>query len=184
MNQQKEQNLIWIDLEMTGLCPENDYILEIASLVTDSQLNIVASGPSFIIHYPEIYLTQMSEWVRSTHTKSGLLDAVRASQTLLDAAEQETLNFLHQYCVPAKSPLCGNSIWQDRSFLRFHMPKLHDFFNYRSIDVSSFKEVIKRWYCDDPQSIYKKKDSHRALDDIIESIEELNYYREKFFRLE
>lgn len=181
MINQKDQNLVWIDLEMTGLCAERDHILEIASIVTDSQLNIIAQGPSIIIHYPENSLQGMSEWVRTTHTKSGLLEAVRESSITLEAAEQETLNFLRQHCVPEKSPLCGNSIWQDRSFLRLHMPLVHGFLNYRMIDVSSFKEIIKRWYAEDPQAKYKKKDAHRALDDIIESIEELKYYRSKFF---
>lgn len=177
----KEKNLVWIDLEMTGLCPEKDYILEIATIITDSQLNIIAQQPSLIIHNDPENLKNMSEWVKTTHSKSGLLDAVAASKLTLLQAERETLDFLRQYCVPEKSPLCGNSIWQDRAFLRLHMPKIYDFLHYRIIDVSSFKEVIKRWYPRDGGAEYKKKDAHRALDDIIESIEELKYYRSKFF---
>jgi oligoribonuclease len=177
----KEANLVWIDLEMTGLCPEQNRVLEIASLVTDAQLNIVAEGPSLVIHYPLNCLQNMNEWVRTTHTKSGLLASVSASTISLAQAEQTTLDFLVQHCAAGKSPLCGNSIWQDRSFLRLHMPRIHDFLNYRMIDVSSFKEIIKRWYPDNPQAIYTKKDSHRAHDDIIESIEELKHYKNNFF---
>lgn len=181
MVNQKEKNLIWIDLEMTGLCPEKDHILEIASIVTDSQLQVIAEGPSLIIHCPDSCLEGMSEWVNKTHTKSGLLDAVAQSKISLEQAEQETLKFLSEHCLPEKSPLCGNSIWQDRSFLRLHMPRVESFLHYRTIDVTSFKEVIKRWYQGDPRSEYKKKDNHRALDDIRESIGELMYYHENFF---
>ena len=181
MAELKEQNLVWIDLEMTGLCPEKDYILEIASLVTDSQLNIIAQGPSLIIHQPDSALQVMNEWVLKQHTKTGLVDAVRKSTITLKQAEQETLNFLGNYCKPSSSPLCGNSVWQDRAFIRTAMPELNNFLHYRIIDVTSIKEVVKRWYPHDRRIEFKKQDSHRALDDIKESVAELVYYRENFF---
>lgn len=181
MPDQREHNLVWMDLEMTGLCPEKDYVLEAAVMVTDNNLCTVAQGPSLVIHYPDSYLQNMSEWVCKTHTASGLLQAVRNSKISLSLAEQELLDFLRTHCLPGTSPLCGNSIWQDRSFLRLHMPKVNNFLHYRSIDVTAFKEVIKRWYPDNPKSIYQKKDGHRALDDIKESIEELRFYRDNFF---
>lgn len=177
----REKNLIWVDLEMTGLSPERDHILEIASLVTDSQLNILATGPSLIIHQPEQALQQMNEWVLNQHSKTGLLDAVRRSVVTIEQAEKETLDFLNNYCVPHTSPLCGNSVWQDKAFLRVAMPKLNDFLHYRIIDVTAIKELVKRWYPDDPNVVFKKRDCHRAMEDIQESVAELVYYRKKFF---
>jgi oligoribonuclease len=177
----KEQNLVWIDLEMTGLCPEKDSVLEIASLVTDSQLNVVAQGPSLIIHQPQDALQNMNDWVLKQHTRTGLLDAVHQSTITVGQAEQETLEFLKQYCLQGKSPLCGNSIWQDRAFLRLAMPALLDFLHYRLIDVTTVKELVKRWYPHDPRAEFKKKDTHRALEDIKESVAELVHYRRHFF---
>jgi oligoribonuclease len=181
MAENKEQNLVWIDLEMTGLCPEKDHILEIASLVTDSQLNILAQGPSLIIHQNEQVLSCMNDWVLKQHGHSGLLDAVRSSTITIAQAEQETLEFVSQYCVTGKSPLCGNSVWQDRAFLRLAMPKLNDFLHYRIIDVTAVKELVRRWYPQSPFAEFKKKDGHRALEDIKESVAELVHYRKHFF---
>lgn len=170
-------NLVWIDLEMTGLSPEKDVIIEIASIVTDSNLNIIAEGPEIAIHQPEENLKNLSEWVEQTHGSSGLLQKVRNSKISLQEAEEQTLKFIQDYCVSSITPLCGNSIWQDRRFLIKHMPKLNDFFHYRNIDVSSIKELVKRWY----NFKYQKNNVHRALDDIKESIDELKLYRKKFF---
>jgi oligoribonuclease len=181
MAEYKEQNLVWIDLEMTGLRPEKDFILEIASLVTDSQLNIIAQGPSLIIHHPHYCLQDMDDWVMKTHTASGLLDAVRLSTIGIEQAEQATLDFLCRYCLPGQSPLCGNSIWQDRAFMRIYMPRIISYVHYRMIDVTAFKEMITRWYPNDPRTTYKKQDNHRAMDDIKESVAELVYYRKNFF---
>lgn len=178
---QNNHHLIWIDLEMTGLTPEKDHILEIASLITDNQLTIIAKGPSLVIHYDQQELVDMSQWVTEHHTRSGLLTAVHNSTINCQQAEDQTLSFLKLHCQAGQSPLCGNSVWQDRAFLRLHMPRLNDFLHYRIIDVTSVKELVKRWYEHDPRSNYKKRDSHRALDDIQESIEELSYYKENFF---
>jgi oligoribonuclease len=175
------QNLVWIDMEMTGLIPEKDRILEIASVVTDNQLNIIAYGPSLVIHYDTNELLGMSQWARDQHNRSGLLQAVKHSVVSLEQAEQDTLNFIRTYCKSGDCPLCGNSVWQDRAFLRLHMPRINDFLHYRIIDVTSVKELVKRWYPHDPRSDYKKADKHRAFDDIQESINELVHYRRTFF---
>ena len=172
-------DLIWVDLEMTGLDPEKDVILEIASVVTDDRLELVAEGPNIAIKCPEVILVGMDEWNRTQHKASGLLDRVRASTTDCRKAEQETLAFLSAHCSKGKSPLCGNSIWQDRRFLIKHMPTLEEFFHYRIIDVSSIKELVKRWYPDLPR--YEKQKAHLALMDIRESINELKYYWQKVF---
>ncbi len=174
-----DSNLIWIDLEMTGLDPEKMVILEIASIATDADLNIIAEGPHTVINYPEEVLDNMEEWSRTHHQASGLLDRVRASKISCEQAEQETLEFVKKHCAQGESPLCGNTIWQDRRFLVRYMPVLEGYFHYRLIDVSSIKELVKRWYPDLPP--YEKKKDHLALSDIIESIEELRYYREKIF---
>jgi oligoribonuclease len=176
------QNLVWIDLEMTGLIPEKDRILEIASIITDSQLNILAQGPVLVIHYKKNELPKMNQWVHDHHGQSGLLQAVETSSVSLEQAERETLDFIRTYCTPGDCPLCGNSVWQDRSFLRLQMPKLNDFLHYRIIDVTTIKELARRWYPHDPRADYKKKDTHRALDDIKESINELAHYRKSFFQ--
>ncbi len=174
-----EQNLIWIDLEMTGLSPDHDVILEIASLVTDNNLTILAKGPDLVIHHPEKKLQEMNDWVFEMHTKSGLIQQVQASKTTMQEAEKATLEFIQQFCNPETSPLCGNSVWQDKAFLHTYMHKLNNFFHYRIIDVSTIKELTHRWYPEIPE--YKKEKSHRALDDIQESIDELKFYREKIF---
>ncbi|MBW1851653.1 MAG: oligoribonuclease [Deltaproteobacteria bacterium] len=172
-------NLIWIDLEMTGLDLEKHVIVEIASIVTDEQLNIVAEGPEIAINYPENILSSIDDWSRKHHQSSGLLDRVRASLYTCEHAEQETMEFVSQYCKKKQSPLCGNSVWQDRLFLLKHMPRLEDFLHYRNIDVSSIKELVKKWYPSLPS--FKKQKAHLAMDDIRESIEELKFYRQNVF---
>lgn len=172
--------LVWIDLEMTGLDPEKSVILEIAAVVTDASLHTVAEGPDIAIHYPERVLQNMEAWSKKQHQSSGLLERVRTSSVDCRRAEQEVLGFLSKHCKKGESPLCGNTIWQDRRFLIKYMPELEAFFHYRNIDVSSIKELAKRWYPSLP--VYKKKKAHLALSDIKESINELKYYREKVFR--
>lgn len=171
--------LIWIDLEMTGLDAEKHVILEIASVVTDDSLEIVAEGPNLAINYPEEVFQAMEEWSRSHHIKSGLLDRARASPYDCQRAEKETLEFLLIHCKQGASPLCGNSVWQDRRFLIRHMPNLEAFLHYRNIDVSSIKELVRRWYPSLPR--YQKQKTHLALSDIKESIKELKYYRQEVF---
>jgi len=173
-------NLIWIDLEMTGLDPEKMVIIEIASIVTDYELNIIAEGPNIAINYPEEVLNGMDEWSRTHHTASGLLERVRTSRCSCPQAEKETIGFLQRYCKKDESPLAGNSIWQDRRFLARHMPELEGFFHYRIVDVSSIKELVRRWYPSLPP--YEKKKSHMALEDIYESVNELKYYRKQVFK--
>jgi len=177
----KKSNLVWIDLEMTGLDPKRHVILEIATIITNKELEVIAEGPTLTIQPPANALEQMDEWPRELHTSSGLLDAAQASKTTVDNAEEQTLNFIQQYCNYGVSPLCGNSVWQDKTFLQRYMPRIVDFLHYRIIDVTSIKELVLRWYSDNPHAEFKKKDTHRALDDIIESIEELRYYRKNFF---
>jgi oligoribonuclease len=174
-----ENNLVWVDMEMTGLDPYRDQILEIATLVTDSELNILAEGPNLAVHQPEEVLGLMDEWNQTHHGRSGLLDRVRASQESVASAERKTLDFVAAHCRPKTSPLCGNSVWQDRRFLDRLMPDLNKYFHYRIIDVSSIKELARRWYPDLPP--IAKKESHLALADIRESLEELRYYRRSFF---
>jgi oligoribonuclease len=173
-------NLIWIDLEMTGLDTQQDAILEIATLVTDADLNILAEGPVLAITQPEDSLRKMDHWCQKQHGKSGLLDRVRASQLTEAQAEVLTLEFLKEYIPAGKSPMCGNSICQDRRFLHRVMPKLENYFHYRNLDVSTLKELAKRWAPDVAKS-FKKKNVHLALADICESIEELQHYREHLF---
>ena len=173
-------DLIWIDLEMTGLDPEKHVIVEIATIVTDEQLNIVAEGPEIAITHPENILAEMEEWSREHHQASGLLDRVKASPYICRQAEQETIDFVSQHCRKNQSPLCGNSVWQDRLFLLKHMPRLEDFLHYRIIDVSSIKELVKKWYPSLPY--FKKQNDHLAMKDIKASIEELKFYRQNVFR--
>ncbi|OGT41115.1 MAG: oligoribonuclease [Gammaproteobacteria bacterium RIFCSPHIGHO2_12_FULL_37_34] len=175
-------HLIWIDLEMTGLQPEKDRIIEIATIVTDSHLNELAEGPSFVIHQPNHLLTQMDDWNVEHHTNSGLLERVKASECNEQHAEAETLKFLREYVLEGKSPMCGNSIWQDRRFLYRYMPLLEKYFHYRMIDVSTLKELALRWAPDVYQGV-QKESRHRALDDIRDSIEELRYYRRELLHL-
>ena len=171
--------LIWIDLEMTGLDPEKDSILEIATIITNHELELVAEGPNIAIRQPEEILLSMDEWNTTHHKESGLLDRVRASSYDCRTASQETLEFISIYCERNESPLCGNSVWNDRRFLIKHMPDLEKFFHYRNIDVSTIKELARRWYPSLPP--FEKQEAHVALKDIKDSIGELRYYREKVF---
>ena len=175
-----EQHLIWIDLEMTGLVVEDCTILEIATLVTNKDLEIVAEGPVFAIHHSDEELAKMDAWCTEHHGASGLTERVRHSTISLAEAERRTLAFLQQYTLPRKSPLCGNTIFQDRLFLLRYMPTLEAHFHYRSVDVSSIKELVTRWY-PPSQHAPRKKNAHLALDDIRESIEELRFYRQHLF---
>ncbi|KID01864.2 oligoribonuclease [Hafnia alvei] len=177
-----ETNLIWIDLEMTGLDPEVDRIIEIATLVTDANLNILAEGPVIAVHQSDEQLSLMDEWNVRTHTGSGLVDRVKAS-TIDDAtAAQKTIEFLQQWVPAGVSPICGNSVGQDRRFLFRYMPELEKYFHYRYLDVSTLKELARRWK---PEILpgFKKQGTHQALDDIRESVAELAYYRENFIKL-
>jgi oligoribonuclease len=177
----KPDNLVWIDLEMTGLNPDVDHIIEIATIVTDAQLNLVAEGPVIAVHQPEPVLAGMDDWNRRTHGESGLTDRVRRSTFNAIDAELQTLEFLHQHAQAGASPMCGNSICQDRRFLAREMPALEKFFHYRNLDVSTLKELARRW-APDVLAGLQKTSRHLALDDIRESIEELRYYRQRMFR--
>lgn len=169
--------LVWIDLEMTGLDPERDCILEIATIVTDNTLKVLAEGPVFAIHQDEAVLGAMDDWNRSHHGASGLVDRVRASVTDEATAERLTIEFLSKWSEPGSSPMCGNSIGQDRRFLVRYMPKLEKFFHYRNVDVSTLKELAKRWK-PEAYTSFKKAQKHTALADVHESIDELAHYRE------
>ena len=175
-------NLIWIDLEMTGLDPEQDRIIEIATLVTDADLNILAEGPVFAVHQSDAQLALMDEWNVNTHTHSGLVERVKASQYDDRAAELATIEFLKQWVPHNSSPICGNSIGQDRRFLFKYMPELEAYFHYRYLDVSTLKELARRWK---PEILpgFKKQGTHQSMDDIRESVAELAYYREHFIQL-
>jgi oligoribonuclease len=178
----KKNRLVWIDLEMTGLNAQEDFILEFAMIITDNNLALLHTGPEAVIHQSESALSKMDAWVRKHHTKSGLLAAVVQSKVCIEDVEQEALAIIQKHCAPQEALLCGNSIWQDALFLRRYMPKLMQFLHYRMIDVSSIKEVIRRWYPDDKQAHFVKSDTHRALKDIEESIGELAHYRKIFFK--
>lgn len=175
--QKPSDYLIWIDLEMTGLNPAHDRILEMATLVTDNALNIIAEGPTFAIHQSDELLNGMDEWNTQHHGQSGLINRVRASNISETQAEEETIAFLAQYLKAGESPMCGNSIHNDRVFLARYMPTLERFCHYRNIDVSTLKELARRWK---PELTFKKQSAHRALDDIRESIAELRFYHEHF----
>ncbi|MFT3905318.1 MAG: oligoribonuclease [Steroidobacteraceae bacterium] len=176
----QDEHLIWIDLEMTGLSPEQDFIIEIATLVTDKDLNVIAEGPNLAVFQPEQNLARMDEWNQRTHGQSGLLQRVRASSIRAEQAEQQTLAFLAAQVPAGKSPMCGNSICQDRRFLARHMPQLERYFHYRNLDVSTVKELARRWA---PQVLagLTKQSAHVALADIHESIAELKHYRTHLF---
>ncbi|WP_392565968.1 oligoribonuclease [Utexia brackfieldae] len=176
-----KNNLVWVDLEMTGLNPDNDRIIEIATIVTDSDLNILAEGPVFAIRQSAEQLAKMDEWNVTTHTQTGLVDRVKQSLISEQDAEQRTIEFLKQWVPENCSPICGNSIGQDRRFLYRYMPKLEAYFHYRYLDVSTLKELAKRWK---PEILagFTKKGTHQALDDIKDSIAELAYYRQHFIQ--
>lgn len=174
--------LVWMDLEMTGLDPERERIIEMATLVTDGDLNVVAEGPELVIHQPDELLEAMDEWNRTQHAKTGLIDRVRASQVTEREAEERTLAFVAEHCQERTAPLSGNSIHQDRRFLRRYMPALEAYFHYRNLDVSTVKELAKRWYPEDYEATPPKGEAHRALDDVRDSIEELRFYRSRIFR--
>ncbi len=174
-------NLIWIDLEMTGLDPLKERIIEIATVVTDPNLNVLAEGPSLVIQQPESLLVKMDDWNTNQHRESGLTQRVRASDVSEADAMQQTLDFLSQWVTKGKSPMCGNSIGQDRRFLVRYMPELAEFFHYRNLDVSTLKELVQRWR-PDLMGGFVKKGSHLAMDDVYDSIAELAYYREVFIQ--
>ncbi len=174
--------LIWIDLEMTGLDPARERIIEVATLITDSDLNLIAEGPVLAVHQPDNLLDAMDEWNTRTHGDSGLTQRVRESRIDTAEAERQTLAFLKAYVTPNSSPMCGNSVHQDRRFMRREMPELAEFFHYRNLDVSTLKELAKRW---NPQALagFEKHNTHQALDDIRESLAELAHYRKTFLRV-
>jgi oligoribonuclease len=174
--------LVWMDLEMTGLDHTRDVIVEIATLVTDDDLEIVAEGPDLVIHQTEEHLVGMDQVVVDMHTRSGLLDAIRASTTTLEEAGAATLAFIKEHVTePGTVPLCGNSIGMDRRFLTTYLPEIENWLHYRSIDVSTLKELARRWYPKEYSAAPRKATAHRALDDIVESVAELRYWREKIF---
>ncbi|WDZ97375.1 oligoribonuclease [Herbaspirillum sp. WKF16] len=176
-----EMNLVWVDMEMTGLDPDNDRIIEVAVVVTDSQLNVLGEGPVMAIHQSDELLDGMDAWNKGTHGRSGLIDRVKASTITEAEAEKVLIEFLRKYVPAGKSPMCGNSICQDRRFMARGMPKLEEFFHYRNLDVSTLKELCKRWKPEIATG-FKKRQLHTALADIVESIEELKYYREHFIK--
>jgi len=177
-----EFNLVWVDMEMTGLNPDTDRIIEVAVVVTASALHVLGEGPVLAIHQPDEVLDGMDAWNKGTHGRSGLIERVKASTVTEADAEAQLVEFLKQYVPAGKSPMCGNSICQDRRFMARTMPKLAEFFHYRNLDVSTLKELCRRWK---PELIngFKKHQKHTALADIVESIEELRYYREHFIKL-
>jgi oligoribonuclease len=177
-----EFNLVWVDMEMTGLEPDSDRIIEVAVVVTDMHLNILAEGPVFAIHQSDETLDKMDAWNKGTHGRSGLIERVKASTVTEADAEAALITFLKNFVPAGKSPMCGNTICQDRRFMARGMPKLEAFFHYRNLDVSTLKELCKRWK---PEIVggFKKHQKHTALADIIESVEELRYYREHFIKL-
>lgn len=173
-------NMVWIDLEMTGLDPAQDVIIEAAVLITDSELNIIADGPDIAIQRSNEELSVMNAWNRRTHHGSGLIKRVRASDVTIEQAQEQMLEFVCEWTVEGKAPLCGNSVHQDRRFLYGEMPKLIDWLNYRIVDVSTVKELASRWYPE--MEPFVKQERHRALDDIRESIDELRWYRQQIFK--
>jgi oligoribonuclease len=177
----KKQHLIWVDLEMTGLSPDTDRIIEMATIITNTDLQVIAEGPVLAVHQSKSVMDAMDDWNKHHHGNNGLIERVRLSPHDEAGAEQITLHFLAQYCERGSSPMCGNSICQDRRFLARYMPELEAFFHYRNLDVSTVKELARRWRPDLADGL-KKESSHKALDDIRDSIRELQYYREHFIR--
>jgi oligoribonuclease len=175
-------NLLWIDMEMSGLNPDTDRVLEVAVVVTDSQLNTVAEAPVLVVHQSDAVLDAMDAWNKSTHAKSGLIDRVKASALDEAAVERQLIDFLAQYVPTGISPMCGNTVHQDRRFMARHMPALEAFFHYRNLDVSTLKELMKRWR-PDLAAGFAKHGKHEALADIYESIDELKYYRTHFLKV-
>ena len=173
--------LVWIDLEMTGLEPDQHVIIEIATLITDGDLNVLAEGPNLAISRTDEDLAKMDAWNVATHTRSGLVDRIKNEGVTIEEAEQQTLAFVRRWVAKRTSPLAGNSIGQDRRFLVREMPKLEEYLHYRNVDVSTIKELAKRWYPVGPKPL-EKKQAHKALDDIVESVTELRWYREHYFR--
>jgi oligoribonuclease len=180
---QDNNNLIWLDMEMSGLLPDTDKIIELAAVVTDSQLNVLGESPVLVVHQSNAVLDGMDAWNKGTHGRSGLIDRVKVSTIDESAASQIMIDFLKPFVSQGKSPMCGNSICQDRRFMARYMPELEAFFHYRNLDVSVFKELARRWK-PAVYSGFKKASKHEALADIYESIEELKYYREHFIRLD
>ncbi len=174
----RSECLVWMDLEMTGLNPIKDVILEVATLVTDVHLQVIAEAPVLVVHQPEAVLEKMEEVVRRMHERNGLLQRVRQSQLSAPEAEETILRFLRQHCAEGESPLCGNTVWTDRMFLSMQMPSIHRFLHHRVIDVSTLKELAQHWFPSIRQAAPPKPETHRALDDIKASIVELKYYRE------
>jgi len=181
LNNDRFPTLVWLDLEMTGLDPESERVIEIATAVTNSDLTEVIEGPNLVINQPQEYIDGMDEWNVNQHGNSGLIDQVKISKMKIEEAEELTIQFLRKHTEAGRSPLCGNSISHDRKFLNLYMPRLEGFFHYRNLDVSSIKEVVKRWY---PRALdtFKKEGGHRAMSDVLESIDELRHYKHTFFR--
>lgn len=178
----KATNLVWLDMEMTGLVPESDVVIELAMVVTDTHLNVLAESPVWAVHQSDETLAKMDDWNQKTHGKSGLIDRVRASTQDEQSVAAEALAFLKAWAPERSSPMCGNSICQDRRFMARHMPTLEAWFHYRNLDVSTLKELCKRWRPEIAKGV-EKKGAHQALDDIYESIEEMKYYREHFLKV-
>ena len=176
----KYPTLVWLDLEMTGLEPDSERIIEIATAVTNHDLSEIIEGPNLVIQQPQEFIDNMDEWNTNQHTKSGLVDSLRVTNMTIEEAQKLTLEFLSHHADKGRSPLCGNSISHDRRFLRRYMPEVDAFFHYRNVDVSSIKELIKRWN-PELQDGFRKSGGHRAMGDVLESIEELKFYRDKFF---
>ena len=177
----KHDKLIWIDLEMTGLDYHNDVILEIATIITDGELNVIATGPNLVVHHSDEVLNNMNPWCIEQHAKTGLTQKVKDSAFTLEQAENETLKFLEQHCDKSTAPLCGNSVWFDKLFLKKDMPAIFDFLHYRVVDVTALKIMLNMW--SNNHIDFKKENTHRALDDIKESIEELRFYKQNFIHI-
>jgi oligoribonuclease len=181
-NQNAGQNILWLDLEMTGLDPARDTIIEIATLVTNEELEVIAEGPDIVVHQPDEVLAAMDHWNQKHHGESGLIEQVRRSTTSLEEADARALEFVSAHCPQGLAPLAGNSVHQDRVFLARLMPRFHGWLHYRNIDVSTIKELAARWYPDIYRQRPKKQGEHRARGDIVDSIEELRFYRQNVFR--